>query len=150
MNEPESYRGVKKEELPDRGQILFSMLHAAGVLQDRLERAMETVGLSMAKFSALSQLARAGEPLPLGELAERLSCVRSNMTQLMDRLVADGLVQRTNDPNDRRIIRAELTPLGRERAVAGATALEGVQGEFGHSLTDEDRECLGRLFSSIR
>ena len=43
------------------------------------------------KLAALHHLTQAGESLPLGQLAERLSCVKSNVTQLVDRLEADGL-----------------------------------------------------------
>ena len=54
----------------------FSILHAAQLIEGRIEDALEKVGLSMAKYSALSKLAEAGAPLTLSELAEQLSCVR--------------------------------------------------------------------------
>src|SRR5688500_4699404 len=101
----------------------FSLIHAAASVNDRLEAALETVGLSVAKQSALTQLATAAEPLTLGDLAALLSCVRSNITGLVDRLEADGLVRRIADPSDRRSIRAELTPLGVEKQALGAEAL---------------------------
>src|SRR5688572_32413670 len=59
----------------------LSILHAAQAIGDQLEEALSGVGLSMAKQSALTQLAQAGEPLTLSELAARLSCVRSNITR---------------------------------------------------------------------
>jgi DNA-binding MarR family transcriptional regulator len=108
----------------------FSILHAAQAITDRLESAFGSVGLSMAKFSALSKLAESREPLALSELAARLSCVRSNITQLVDRLEADGLVRRVDDPDDRRSVRAELTDRGRERQTAGALEMARVQEEL--------------------
>src|SRR5580698_9336015 len=69
---------------------LFPLLHAAGVVQAHLESKLDAVDLSLAKLAALSALADAGESLPLGQLAGRLSCVKSNITQLVDRLEADG------------------------------------------------------------
>jgi DNA-binding MarR family transcriptional regulator len=105
----------------------LSILHAAQVINDRLEDALGSVGLSMAKHSALSRLAESAEPLTLSELAARLSCVRSNITQLVDRLEADGLVRRVDDPDDRRSIRAELTQLGREKQAAGSVELAKAQ-----------------------
>ena len=57
----------------------------------------------MAKLMALSAIADAGGAVPLGQLADRLSCVKSNITQLIDRLEADGLVARQADAGgDRR------------------------------------------------
>src|SRR5258706_15465900 len=81
---------------------LFGVLHASSVLESRVEARLSEVGLSLAKLAALHQLTEAGDSLPLGQLADRLSCVKSNVTQLVDRLEADGLVNRAGDPNDRR------------------------------------------------
>jgi DNA-binding MarR family transcriptional regulator len=80
-----------------------------------LEAALGRVGLSLAKVGVLQHLAAARAPLALRELAERQSCVRSNITQLVDRLEKDGLVRRRSDPDDRRSVRAALTRAG-ERA----------------------------------
>ena len=74
-----------------------------------LEASLEPLGLSLAKFGALSQLAAAGEPLPLSTLAERRACVRSNITQLVDRLEADepGEAQRRSQGSPIRPGRAD-------------------------------------------
>jgi DNA-binding MarR family transcriptional regulator len=71
---------------------MFLLMHAAGTIEKRLEDALAGVGLSLAKFGALTFLVRAGEPLSLSECAAKMTCVRSNITQLVDRLEADGLV----------------------------------------------------------
>ena len=92
---------------------LFAVLHASSVLESRVEARLSDVGLSLAKLAALHRLSEAGESLPLGQLAERLSCVKSNVTQLVDRLEADGLVSRAGDPNDRRSRLAVLTEIER-------------------------------------
>src|SRR5215210_471231 len=127
----------------------FSVLHAAHLIEDRIEQALGKVGLSMAKHGALRELAAAGEPLTLSQLAARLSCVRSNMTQLVDRLEADGLVTRLDDPADRRSVRAELTQLGREKHVAGDKAMKRVQSEFAASLTSRERIALEAALGAL-
>jgi DNA-binding MarR family transcriptional regulator len=131
---------------PSQQHFAFSLLHAAQAVGDKLESALDTVGLSMAKHSALSKLAEAGEPLTLSELAARLSCVRSNITQLVDRLEADGLVRRVDDPNDRRSVRAELTQLGREKHAAGDAELGRVQAELSQLMSGSD---LGALEAAL-
>jgi len=60
---------------------IFSLLHAAQALEDKLEDVLRQVGLSTPKYSVLAELCAAGTPLSLSELANKLSCVRSNMTQ---------------------------------------------------------------------
>lgn len=121
---------------------LLVLLHTAREVEARVEKALAEHGLSMAKYGMLDQLARAGEPLTLTELANRLSCVRSNITQLVDRLEVDGLVKRVDDPADRRSIRAVLTPLGRERQAAGARAFGAVQAEIMGGLPAAERAAL--------
>src|SRR5258708_23072346 len=100
--------------------VMFSLIAAAHSVEQRVDAAMEEVGLSSAKFSALTHLVDAGEALSLSECAKRMTCVRSNITQLMDRLEAEGLVRRVDDPNDRRGVRGPGPPLRIQRHAAGA------------------------------
>lgn len=110
---------------------------------------MAEVGLSPAKFGVLAQLARAGEPVPLGELAAGQGCVRSNMTQLTDRMEADGFVRRVDDADDRRSVRAVLTPLGGERYRLGRRQLARLTRRFDAALSSGDRAALERVLAAI-
>jgi hypothetical protein len=83
----------------------------------------------MAKFGALTHLVRAGEPLSLANAPRGMTCVRSNITQLVDRLEADGLVRRVDDPTDRRGVRAADTSWV-ERQAASAKLVGEVQEQF--------------------
>lgn len=130
--------------------MVLGLLAAAHVIEARLEQGLATVGLSPAKHAVLSQLARAGEPLTLSELAARVCCVRSNMTQLVDRLEAEGLVRRVDDPGDRRIVRAAITPLGEEREAAGADQVRQIQSEFAAALPEDDRATLERILAALK
>jgi DNA-binding MarR family transcriptional regulator len=136
--------------VPPADQVLFSLLHAARALEQRMEDALEAVGLSTAKFAALTHLVEAREPLSLSECAARMTCVRSNVTQLMDRLEADGLVRRVDDPTDRRGVKAVVTPLGVERQAAGAKQMATVQKDFAKSLTGVDQGALARALAAIQ
>lgn len=124
-------------------------MRAASVIEAYAEARLATVNLSLAKQSALSQLVAAGEPLALSDVAQRLTCVRSNVTQLIDRLEADGLVQRVDDPSDRRIVRAELTPLGRERQAQGGETLRLAQDELMRRVPPDDATRLVHVLGEI-
>lgn len=104
-----------------------SLLHASGTAQAHLESKLAACGLSAAKLLALQRLVEAGDALPLGQLAERLSCVKSNVTQLVDRLEADSLVSREADPGDRRSKLAVITPAGRKAYAEGVKIQEAVE-----------------------
>ena len=133
---------------PDQG-TLIAVLRASDRLEQRLEAALVAVGLSISKFDAMEQLIMADEPLTLGDLAGRLHCVRSNVTQLVDRLETEGLVKRGSCPSDRRAIRAMLTPLGVERHAAGVTAIREVQEEIAERLGANDRKQLIKLLATL-
>jgi DNA-binding MarR family transcriptional regulator len=133
---------------PDAG-ALAAVLDAAERLQERLDAALVAVGLSISKFDAMDQLISADEPLALGDLASRLHCVRSNITQLVDRLEAEGLVKRGSCPADRRSVRAMVTPIGRDRHAAGVAAIRAVQAELAEKLEAADRERLVGLLAAL-
>jgi DNA-binding MarR family transcriptional regulator len=152
---PQRRRAAPAQAAPprDTGSLdpsLVSVLRAAAAWEERLESALSTVGLSGAKFEALRHLATADGPLTLSELADCVACVRSNITQLVDRLEADALVARVDDSNDRRVIRAQLTSLGRERYEAGAQLVDAVSAEFAAAIPSPDRAVLNRLLSRLR
>ena len=137
--------------ITERKDPIFFMLLDAGRAQfARLEEALKAVGLSAAKYYVLSQLSEAREAIPLRLLAQEQGCVASNMTTLVDRLEADGLVRRVDDPADRRSKRAELTELGREKAEAGQQAVEEVEAAFAALLSPTERLALEKVLGALK
>lgn len=129
---------------------LWAILETAHALEAKLEATLDQAGLSGAKYSVLSELVRSGEAMPLSELASRLSCVRSNMTQLVDRLEADGLVRRVSCPTDRRSVKAEITEEGQRRQADGAQRVEKLEGELASLMGEVDSDALQRLMVGLR
>src|SRR6202035_2972619 len=130
--------------------IGFALIHAAHRVEARLDEALAGVGLSGAKIGALCVLVAEDRPMSLSELAEKLTCVRSNITQLVDRLEADGLVKRIDDPADRRAVRAEVTRLGRERHAAGAKLVNAVLRDVAKELAAVDPKVLKRALDAVQ
>src|SRR3954470_12427504 len=128
---------------------LFAVLHASSVLESRLESKLSKGGRSLAKLAALYRLSNAGESLPLGHLAERLACVKSNVTQLVDRLEADGLVTRSHDPGDRRSRLAVLTDKGRQACALGNEIRHQAERELFRPLSADELRELWRLLAKL-
>src|ERR1700704_3916155 len=128
---------------------LFAVLHTSSVLEGRVEAKLSEIGLSLAKLAALHRLSEAGESLPLGQLAERLSCVKSNVTQLVDRLEADGLVSRTSDLNDKRSRLAVLTEAGKRAHAKGRAIQQQAEQELFSTLTSEESTTLHALLEKL-
>jgi DNA-binding MarR family transcriptional regulator len=131
-------------------QSIFALLGAAHALEARVEDALGRAGLSGPKYAVLNELVAAGKPLSLSELAGKLSCVKSNMTQLVDRLETEGLVRRVSCPGDRRLVKAEITDAGGERQRDGATEIARLHVEFAAKVGAEDRAALERLLSALQ
>jgi DNA-binding MarR family transcriptional regulator len=93
-------------------------------------RAAGTVGLSGAQACALGWTE---VQMSMSALARVLACDASNVSQIVGRLEARGLVERAVDADDRRVKLVRITPAGRR-------AYRRVRGAFGHA-----RDALGRL-----
>jgi DNA-binding MarR family transcriptional regulator len=124
------------------------VIRAGRAFERHMDRELETVGLSIAKYGALAMLAHAKEPLPLSELAQRVECGASNVTQLIDRLETEGLVKRVDDPVDRRVVRAQLTPAGRELYATGVKHINAVRKSY-PPLPAKDIETMKRIFTTM-
>ena len=88
------------------------------------------------------------EPKPMREVAEYLSCNSSNLTGITDRLEDRKLVQRTADPNDRRIKLLVLTPEGEKLREEVLGRIE-TPPESMAALSDEDLAHLGRILEQL-
>src|SRR5215213_1916816 len=129
---------------------MFTLLGAASAVHDFAESRLTTVGLSIPKLAALQRLVDAGGTLPLGQLAERLACVKSNVTQLVDRLEADGLVTRAPDPGDRRSRLAVITEQGRKAYTEGARIKRAAEEQLFSVLSEDDAAKLGEIVEKLQ
>ncbi|HCA88575.1 MAG TPA: MarR family transcriptional regulator [Streptomyces sp.] len=84
------------------------------------------------------------EPLPMRRIAKRLKCEPSNVTGIVDRLEARGLVERRPDPSDRRIKLAVTTDEGRSTARRLRDSLDFAREPLA-GLTDVERSLLRDL-----
>ncbi len=80
--------------------------------RERISTTLEEFHLSRPQAFLLYALG-SGRPLSQHEVADRLHCEPSNVTGLIDRLEAKGLVERRPDPADRRVKRLVATKKGR-------------------------------------
>ena len=130
--------------------LTLLLLDAARAVETRAEGALAEVGLSLAKLGALRHLVLAAEPLSLSHLAERHCCGKSNVTQLVDRLEADGFVARMADPDDRRTIRAAVTENGRAAYDRATVILAELERTLDARLGAAPRAELARQLKTLR
>src|ERR1700722_15528768 len=81
--------------------------------QRRLLAAVEAGGLAGPSFGALRLLLHRGDHrMPVGRLPRDLTMTAGGLTKLADRLARDGLIDRRNSSDDRRVVYAALTAKG--------------------------------------
>jgi DNA-binding MarR family transcriptional regulator len=110
------------------------------------DRAAQDTGLSAAQACLLLQLRRGSRTM--GDLAVELICDASNVTQLVGRLEARGLVAREPDPADRRTRRVSITAAGR-RTCRSVEQRFTLPAERVGRLTEREQRQLSRLLSKI-
>ncbi len=107
----------------------------------------KSFGTRFVRFDVLSQLYRAPEKsLSVGDLGASLLSPSGNISSLLDRMEADGLVRRVADPNDRRRYLIRLTDRGLDQF--GQMALANAQWVTG-AFSAIDNETLDRLHDEL-
>lgn len=129
--------------------LTCSNLIEHGVRQG-LHQGFET---TLPRFDVLAQLHRAGKPLSMGALSQRLMVTNGNITGLVDRLAREDMVARGPSPTDRRIQMVSLTAAGRARFADMARDNRRWVGDMMAGLEREEKQALfallGRLKDSI-
>jgi DNA-binding MarR family transcriptional regulator len=127
-----------------------SIMRAQQILLARLNELVAPHGLTFPRYEALMLLSfsRTGA-LPLGKVGERLQVHRTSVTNIVDKLEADGLVRRVPHADDRRTTLAEITEAGRAAAAGATTALH--EADFGiGALDDGQLEQLTKVLGALR
>jgi DNA-binding MarR family transcriptional regulator len=109
--------------------------------------------LSMSQLGAMMHLSRAGS-CAVADISEDLGITSAAVSQMLDRLVVQGLVARTEDPSDRRSKRIELTARGTDtlhRAMAAREAwFRDLADSLGASERNEAAAALTMLTEQTR
>jgi DNA-binding MarR family transcriptional regulator len=116
-------------------------------LRSRLREQFEG---SLPRFDLMAQLDRHPEGLKMRELSRRLMVTGGNVTGLTDKLVAEGLVERQENPQDRRAYTVRLTSEGKKQFRAMADAHEAWVIELLGGLSQRQQSQLYDLLGQLK
>ncbi len=114
-----------------------------GEIRTRLRKRFD---ITLPRFDLMAQLEKAPDGLTLGEVSRRMMVSNGNVTGLVERLVAEGLVERRASPKDRRATYVRLTDEGR----AVFSGMARAHGDWMAELFDGlDPEEIGSLMELL-
>ena len=137
-------------EVVDAMAAATSIMRAQQIVLAAVDAELRPMGLTFARFEALRLLAftRSGE-LPMGKIGERLMVHPTSVTNSIDRLEADGLVERRPHPVDRRATLAAITPDGRRLVDSATERLDAIEYGMG-ALSGSEQVELTTLVTRLR
>ncbi|MCY4500293.1 MAG: MarR family winged helix-turn-helix transcriptional regulator [Alphaproteobacteria bacterium] len=139
--------GPSKQRL----RLWVNLLRTTRLIEADLREEMRTAyRTTLPRFDVLSALERHAGGLLMGELSRHLMVSNGNVTGIVERLVADGLVERLPVEGDRRAILVRLTPTGAAAFAAMAAEHEDWVDRRLAAIGHDEAQTVIDTLSSIR
>ena len=136
------------KQIPSGTRTWLILWKATRAVENCALRSIEDTGLCASDFGVLETLLHKG-PLPVNVLGRKLLLTTGSITTAVDRLARRGLVQRKDDPGDRRVRLVELTPKGRQLIGPAFARHEDDLEKVVSVLTHEERATLVELLRKL-
>jgi DNA-binding MarR family transcriptional regulator len=132
-------------------EVYLQILVTAQVANRWAAEALRPCGMTAAQHNVLRILRGVRpESLPAGKIAERMVHHDPDLTRLLDRLVAAGLVEKSRDEMDRRVVNVRITKEGVTAVEASMKAVRTTLGARLVPLGAERLSALADLLESLR
>ena len=132
-------------------RIWLRMLTCTQLIERRVRsRLREEFATTLPRFDLMAQLDRYRDGLKMNELSRLLMVTGGNVTAIVDQLEKEGLVERLDEPADRRAFRIRLTRAGEKSFTEMARAHEQWVVELLAGLTRRERDELLKLLAKVK
>ncbi|MFN9202672.1 MAG: MarR family winged helix-turn-helix transcriptional regulator [Gemmatimonas sp.] len=136
---------------PASGTTVHALRAAAAHTERMLARALDGFDITAAQVELLQVIGRDhGTGAACSALARQLAAPGPDITRMLDRLETAGLVTRSRDVNDRRVVHTTLTEQGRAVLRDAAPAIEAAEEAVFAGLADHERAALTTLLHCVR
>ncbi len=125
-------------------KLLLLMMHSKRHMHAVIEKWQMTPVQGM-----MLMVLQEGQSKPMQELSIIMGCDASNVTGLVDRLESQGLIERTTDPQDRRVKMIKLSSKGCECRSAILEGLRSAEAADLQKLTEEETVTLARIIDKM-
>jgi DNA-binding MarR family transcriptional regulator len=132
-------------------RIWLRLLTCTQLIEKRVRAGLrEQFTTTLPRFDLMAQLERHPEGLKMNELSRLLMVTGGNITAIVDQVEKEGLVERLDEPADRRAFRIRLTPAGRKTFAEMARAHEDWVVELLSGLSKRDQDELLKLLAKLK
>ena len=132
-------------------RIWLRLLTCTQLIERRVRsRLRERFGTTLPRFDLMSQLERHPGGLKMNELSRLLMVTGGNVTAIVDQLEKEGLVERVDEPADRRAFRIQLTRAGQKTFAEMARAHEEWVVELLAGMSRREQDDLLRLLAKVK
>ncbi|CAM4238101.1 MarR family winged helix-turn-helix transcriptional regulator [Bordetella muralis] len=114
------------------------------------DNALSEYGLSQATAWPVILTGRLGDGVRQGALAEALGVEGPSLVRVLDQLVSSGLIERREDPNDRRARTIHLTPDGHALREQVEGVLVKLRREIFRDVSHDDLQACLRVFDTLK
>jgi len=144
--------GASDSGLTIKGHAWREIIEASTELTQRLDRELRRrAGMDIQTYDVLLHLSEAEDHQRMSDLAAAVILSKSGFTALADRIEREGLIPRRPDPDDRRVTRVRLTPVGAARCRAAPTHHRDVVHEiFFSGVTGEEANAIVTALRRVR
>lgn len=129
-------------------QLVSTIFTVSRLMQQRVTRSKFPDDSSMLQIKTLGIIAELGNP-SMKEIADYLHILSPSATDIINRLVRSGSLNRTKDTSDGRIVRLSLTPQGKRLLAAGKRRISTNVKDFLGVLTEKEKADFNDLLSKI-
>ncbi len=130
----------------ERQALRHKLMQLNWLQHRRFAQDLADLDITVPQFYTLNALVELGGSSTMGVLSRQVMQVSATMTGIIDRLVRDGLVQRSRSDEDRRSVHVEITPAGRQLVTQ---AWERAFGGMEDALSDMSQAELHRAQSVL-
>jgi MarR family transcriptional regulator for hemolysin len=138
------------QNLPPSTEMTSMLVRLARTYRAGIDEALTGLGLSDALALPVVVLGREPEGLRQNLLADQLGVEGPSLVRLLDRLVTDGLVERRDDPADRRAKTVHLTPAGLAHSKKASRVLDAFRASLLDGAAPADIEATLRVFEVMQ
>lgn len=146
-----------QNELKKRGpfdsveqEATLAVLRTSDLLENRFARLLREYDLTQSQYNVLRILRGEGKPLPCLEVAQRMIQVAPAITRVVDQLLAQDLITKTQSTNDRRVFEIELTPAARRLLKAVDQPILDLHAMLLSNVSQTDLKTLIKILEAVR